>query len=83
MAAHPVSLARALIEVAVHLTLSFALTIFSTAGFGDISAASGTARVVVTAQMILNLLILGSGIRLLTFAVRRGRQSQDREPAGF
>ena len=41
--------------------LYFSVTVFSTVGFGDISATSQSARSVVTAQMILNLLLLGVG----------------------
>ncbi|BDV29624.1 potassium channel family protein [Microbacterium terricola] len=60
-------------------TLYFAVTIFATVGFGDISAVTETARLFVTWQMILNLVLLGAGIRLLTFAVRRGRASRGAE----
>lgn len=56
--------------------LYLTVTIFSTVGFGDISAASQTARVVVTIQMILNLIVLGAGVRLLTGAVKRGREAR-------
>jgi hypothetical protein len=52
----------------------FTVTIFSTVGFGDITAVSESARLVVTAQMILDLLILGLGIRVFIGAVQRGRQ---------
>lgn len=63
-------------------TLYFTVTIFSTVGFGDISPTSETARLVVTIQMILNLIVLGAGVKLLTVAVQRGRRSQaDEEPA--
>ena len=63
-------------------TLYFTVTIFSTVGFGDISPISETARLVVTIQMILNLIVLGAGVKLLTVAVQRGRRSQaDEEPA--
>ena len=62
-------------------TLYFTVTIFSTVGFGDISPTSETARLVVTIQMILNLIVLGAGVKLLTVAVQRGRRSQaDEEP---
>jgi hypothetical protein len=53
-------------------TLYFAVTVFSSVGFGDIAAASQTARVLVTVQMILNLLVLGAGIRVFVSASRRG-----------
>jgi hypothetical protein len=54
--------------------LYFTVTIFSTVGFGDITAASQSARLVVTAQMLLDLLVLGLGIRAFVWAVQRGRQ---------
>ncbi|WP_301112877.1 potassium channel family protein [Microbacterium sp.] len=60
--------------------LYLTVTIFSTVGFGDISAASQTARIVVTIQMILNLIVLGAGVKLLTGAVKRGRETNDSEP---
>ena len=53
--------------------LYFAITIFSTVGFGDISARAESARLVVSAQMILDLLFLGLGVRILVTAVQRGR----------
>jgi voltage-gated potassium channel len=54
--------------------LYFTVTIFSTVGFGDITAASQSARLVVTAQMLLDLLVLGLGIRAFVWAVQRARQ---------
>jgi voltage-gated potassium channel len=54
--------------------LYFTVTTFSTVGYGDITAASQSARLVVTAQMILDLLVLGLGIRAFIGAVQRGRQ---------
>lgn len=56
--------------------LYFTVTVFSTVGFGDISPATDLARLVVTIQMVLNLVVLGAGIRLLTLAVSRGRAFQ-------
>ena len=54
--------------------LYFTVTIFSTVGFGDITPISQGARLVVTAQMILDLLVLGLGIRAFVGAVQLGRQ---------
>jgi voltage-gated potassium channel len=66
-------------------TLYFSVTIFSTVGFGDITATSQAARVVVIVQMILDLVILGVGINALTHAAKVGRQRQaaaeDSDPA--
>ncbi len=55
--------------------LYFTVTTFSTVGYGDITATSQTARVVVTVQMLLDLLALGLGIRVFIGAVQRARQS--------
>lgn len=62
--------------------LYFTVTIFSTVGFGDISAVTESARVLVTVQMILNLIVLGAGVRLLTVAVKYGREPKPGSPAG-
>ena len=56
-------------------TLYFTVTVFSSVGFGDISALSQNARALVTAQMILNLLVLGAGIRVFVGAVQRTRRA--------
>lgn len=55
-------------------TLYFAVTVFSSVGFGDISATSQAARTLVTVQMILNLIVLGAGIRVFVGAARRTRE---------
>ena len=55
-------------------TLYFTVTVFSTVGFGDISAASQSARLLVTAQMLLDLLALGLVVRAFVTAVQRARQ---------
>ena len=39
--------------------LHFSTTVFTSVGFGDISAVSEAARLLVTLQMILDLLLLG------------------------
>ena len=55
-------------------TLYFTLTVFSTVGFGDITAISQTARVVVMIQMVLDLAVLGLGVQVYRGAVNVGRQ---------
>ena len=55
-----------------------AVTVFATVGFGDITAKSQPARVVVTVQMIVNLVLLGAGARILLGAVSRGQQRRVR-----
>src|SRR5262249_23443538 len=56
--------------------LSFPVTVFATVGFGDITATTTAARLVVTGQMIIDLIILGVGARVILGAVSRGRQRQ-------
>jgi len=61
--------------------LYFTVTVFATVGFGDIVAQSEQMMLLVTAQMLLNLAILGLMIRLLTGAARRGVARRG-EPTG-
>ena len=56
--------------------LYFTVTVFSTVGFGDITAKTEAARLVVTSQMIADLLIIGLGLRVIVGAVTRGRQQR-------
>ena len=64
--------------------LYFTVTVFATVGFGDIVAQSSRMMLLVTAQMLLNLAILGLMIRLLTGAARRGvaRRAAPSDPGG-
>ena len=57
--------------------LYFAVTVFSTVGFGDITPKSEAARVVLIVQMLTNIALLGAGARVLLGAVRRSQQRQD------
>jgi voltage-gated potassium channel len=59
--------------------LYFTVTVFATVGFGDITAKTETARLVVTGQMITDLIVIGLGARIILGAVTRGRQ---RRPSG-
>ena len=52
----------------------FSSTIFTTVGFGDITAKSEAARVVVTLQMWLDLVFLGLVVRLVVNAVKFSQQ---------
>jgi voltage-gated potassium channel len=61
----------------------FTVTVFTTVGFGDITAKTETARLVVTGQMIADLLVLGLGLRIIFNAVSRSQQrNQQRQDAG-
>ena len=57
--------------------LYFTVTVFSTVGFGDITAKTQAARLVVTGQMIADLVILGLAVEIMVSAVSRSRQSGD------
>jgi hypothetical protein len=52
--------------------LYFTVTVFTTVGFGDVVAKTSDARLLVVVQMLMNLAVLGAGIRLLASAARRG-----------
>ncbi len=54
--------------------LYFTVTVFSTVGFGDITAKTETARLVVTGQMIADLVTIGLAVRVIVGAVKQGRQ---------
>jgi voltage-gated potassium channel len=64
--------------------LYFTVTVFTTVGFGDITAKSETARVVLIVQMLADLALLGAGVRVLFGAVQHGRdrRSQTGDDAG-
>lgn len=52
--------------------LYFAITVFSTVGFGDIVPTTDTARLLVAAQMLLDLVFIGAVVRILMVAATRG-----------
>ena len=52
--------------------LYFMVTVFATVGFGDIVAQSNSTMLLVTFQMLLNLVVLGTLIRLVTTAAQHG-----------
>ena len=60
-----------------HLTrtdaLYFTVTVFSTVGFGDITAKTEIARILVTVQMIADVVIIGVAIKILAGAARSMR----------
>jgi voltage-gated potassium channel len=62
--------------------LYFTVTVFSTVGFGDITPVTEGARVLVTFQMVGDLLVLGVVLRVVVTAVQRARtaSTDDRQP---
>ena len=54
-------------------TLYFTVTVFTTVGFGDVTAVSQNARLIVTAQMVLDFIALGAIARVFVAAVQFGR----------
>ena len=62
--------------------LYFTVTVFATVGFGDIVAASNPMKLLVTVQMLLNLVVIGLVIRVLTTATQRGIARKQGETKG-
>jgi hypothetical protein len=52
--------------------LYFTITVFATVGFGDVSPVSQGTRLVVTLQMLADLLVLGLVLQAILGAARRG-----------
>ncbi len=50
----------------------FAVTVFSTVGFGDVTAKTELARTLVTFQMFLNLVVIGLVVKGIFGAVTTG-----------
>lgn len=49
----------------------FTMTVLTTVGFGDISPVSETARVMVTLQMVLGMVLIGTAFKALGFSAKR------------
>jgi len=61
----------------------FTVTVFSTVGFGDITAKSDLARTLVTVQMLVNLVVIGLVAKVIFGAVDTGlkkRTAEHHEP---
>lgn len=54
--------------------LYFSMTVLSTVGFGDIHPVAEGARVLVTAQMVLDLVLIGVAVRLLSTTAKMARR---------
>jgi hypothetical protein len=59
--------------------LYFTVTVFATVGFGDITAKTEAARLLVTGQMILDLIVLGVGAKAIVGAITRRRQQRPQD----
>jgi hypothetical protein len=60
--------------------LYFAVTVFSTVGFGDIVPTSGLTRVLVMTQMLADVVLVGLVVRAMVAAMRQGLKRQSTEP---
>jgi hypothetical protein len=60
--------------------LYFTVTVFATVGFGDITPTSPGTQLVVSLQMLLDLVVLGVMVKVLIGAAQRGIAAGDREP---
>jgi len=58
----------------------FSATVFTTVGFGDVAAKTEAARIAVTIQMMLDLVIIGLVVRLVVNAVKIGQRRSDPAP---
>ena len=56
--------------------LYFAVTVFSAVGFGDITAKTEAARLVVTGQMIVDVVVIGLAVKVIVGAVKQSRRQQ-------
>ena len=61
--------------------LYFVVTVFSTVGFGDITPESDLARLVVSLQMLLDLVVIGAVVKVLTTAAKSGLAGSSPRPA--
>lgn len=62
--------------------LYFTVTVLATVGFGDITAKTDTARIVVTVQMLADLVAVGLAAKLVVGAVQIGVQRRSTGTAG-
>ena len=60
--------------------LYFTVTVFSTVGFGDITASPTRARLAVTVQMLLDLAVVAGVVRLIFGAARSSSDPGARAP---
>jgi hypothetical protein len=56
----------------------FSVTILATVGFGDIAPKTDAAQILVTIQMILNIVLLGTAVKLLSLSAQQARSKRQR-----
>jgi hypothetical protein len=61
-------------------SLYFTVSVFATVGFGDIVAKTESARLIVTGQMISDVVIIGVGVKVIIESVKRARQRGPHSP---
>jgi voltage-gated potassium channel len=61
----------------------FSMTTLTTIGYGDISAQTDVARVLVMMQMVVNVLVVGLAVRFAIVAVRRNLEATPDERARY
>ena len=61
--------------------LYLTITVFSTVGFGDITPKGDLARLIVSTQMVLDLIVIGAAVRLLATAAKSGLGGSDTGPS--
>ncbi len=59
--------------------LYFTTTVLTTVGFGDISPVTDTARILVTVQMVLGAVLIGTAFKALGFSAKRAVNSRNLE----
>jgi voltage-gated potassium channel len=59
-------------------SLYFTVTVFSTVGFGDITPKTELARLLVTGQMVADVIILGLAVKIIVGAVKSRRPATGR-----
>jgi voltage-gated potassium channel len=60
--------------------LYFTVTVFSTVGFGDIVPRTEAARILVTVQMIADIVVIGLAIQAIIASVRQALQRRSAKP---
>ena len=63
--------------------LYLAVTVFSTVGFGDITPQTDVARIATSIQMLLDLVVIGIVVRLLTTAAKTGIEASPASPSTY